>query len=152
MDGWGDSFGRRPMIFTALALFIAGSVLCALSPNIGFLTAARVLQGFGGGGLMTLSQALVGETIPPRERGRYQGYLAGVSVASSTFGPVAGGYLTQAFGWRSIFLVNVPLGFVAALLVLRLATLPGAGRRTKFDALGLVLFMMFVSPVILALE
>jgi EmrB/QacA subfamily drug resistance transporter len=148
----GDSFGRRPMIFTALALFMAGSVLCALSPSIGFLTAARVLQGLGGGGLMTLSQALVGETIPPRERGRYQGYLAGVSVASSTFGPVAGGYLTQAFGWRSIFLVNVPLGLAAAVMVLRLKTKPGDWRRTSFDAPGLVLFTLFVSPVILALE
>ena len=148
----GDSFGRRPMIFTALALFMAGSVLCALSPSIGFLTAARVLQGLGGGGLMTLSQALVGETIPPRERGRYQGYLAGVSVASSTFGPVAGGYLTQAFGWRSIFLVNVPFGLAAVVLVLRLKTKPGDWRRTSFDAPGLVLFTLFVSPVILALE
>ena len=77
----GDSFGRRRMMFTALVLFMVGSVLCALAPNIEFLTATRVLQGFGGGGLMTLSQALVGETIPPRERGRYQGYLAGVSVS-----------------------------------------------------------------------
>jgi len=148
----GDSFGRRPMILTGLALFVADSVLCALSPSIVFLTAARVLQGFGGGGLMTLSQALVGETIPPRERGRYQGYLAGVSVASSTFGPVAGGYLTQAFGWRSIFLVNVPLGLAAVILVLRLKTRPGDWRRTSFDAPGLVLFTLFVSPVILALE
>ena len=148
----GDSFGRRRMMLAALALFIAGSVLCALAPSIEFLTATRVLQGFGGGGLMTLSQALVGETIPPRERGRYQGYLAGVMVSSSTFGPVAGGYLTQAFGWRSIFLVNVPLGLAAVFLVLRLATQPGDRRRTTFDAPGLVLFMMFVSPVILALE
>ena len=101
---------------------------------------------------MTLSQALVGETVPPRERGRYQGYLAGVAVSSNTFGPVAGGYLTQAFGWRSIFLVNVPLGLVAGLLVLRLATQPGDRRRTTFDAPGLVLFIMFVGPVILALE
>ncbi len=101
---------------------------------------------------MTLSQALVGETIPPRERGRYQGYLAAVSVASSTFGPVAGGYLTQAFGWRSIFLVNVPLGLVAVVLVLRLKTQPGDWRRTSFDAPGLLLFTLFVSPVILALE
>ena len=101
---------------------------------------------------MSLSQALVGETIPPRERGRYQGYLAGVSVASSTFGPIAGGYLTQAFGWRSIFLVNVPLGLAAALLVVRLKAQPGDGRPTKFDAPGLVLFTLFVSPVILALE
>src|SRR5580658_2086658 len=71
----GDSFGRKPMMLTALVVFMLGSVLCAFAPNIGILTATRVLQGFGGGGLMTLSQALVGETIPPRERGRYQGYL-----------------------------------------------------------------------------
>ena len=113
----GDTFGRRPMMILGLAIFMVGSVLCALSPNIEWLTAFRVLQGFGGGGLMTLSQALIGETIPPRERGRYQGYLAGVSVSSSTFGPVAGGYLTEAFGWQSIFLVNVPLGLVAVVLM-----------------------------------
>ena len=101
---------------------------------------------------MTLSQALVGETVPPRERGRYQGFLAGVSVASSTFGPVAGGYLTEAFGWRSIFLVNLPLGLIAVVLVLRLKTPPTDRRRTTFDAPGLVLFMLFVSPVILALQ
>jgi EmrB/QacA subfamily drug resistance transporter len=148
----GDSYGRRRMILTALAIFIIGSLLCALAPNIEILTATRVLQGFGGGGLMTLSQALVGETVPPRERGRYQGFLAGVSVASSTFGPVAGGYLTQSFGWRSIFLVNLPLGLLAVLLVLRLKTQPTDRRRTTFDAPGLVLFMMFVSPVILALQ
>jgi EmrB/QacA subfamily drug resistance transporter len=148
----GDTFGRRSMMIIALVIFVVGSVLCALSPNIEFLTAARVLQGFGGGGLMTLSQALVGETIPPRERGRYQGYLAGVAVSSSTFGPVAGGYLTQAFGWQSIFLVNVPLGLVALVLVLRLEWRPSDRRRTTFDTPGLVLFILFVSPVILALE
>src|SRR5579862_3158319 len=148
----GDTFGRRLMMIVALTIFVAGSVLCALSPSIEWLTAFRVLQGFGGGGLMTLSQALIGETIPPRERGRYQGYLAGISVSSSTFGPVAGGYLTQAFGWQSIFLVNVPLGLVAFLLVLRLAAHPSGQRRTTFDTPGLVLFIMFVSPVILALE
>jgi EmrB/QacA subfamily drug resistance transporter len=148
----GDSFGRKPMMLTALAVFMLGSVLCALAPNIEVLTATRVLQGFGGGGLMTLSQALVGETIPPRERGRYQGYLAGISVASSTFGPVAGGYLTQALGWRSIFWVNVPLGLAAVVMVMRLQTRPGDWRRTSFDTLGLIFFMLFVSPIILALE
>lgn len=148
----GNSFGRRNMILIALAIFMVGSVCCALAPGIVLLTAARVLQGFGGGGLMALSQALVGEAVPPRERGRYQGYLAAVAVSSNTFGPVAGGYLTQAFGWRSIFLINIPLGLVAGLLVLRLATQPGDGRRTTFDAPGLLLFIMFVGPVILALE
>src|SRR5579864_4207392 len=148
----GDTFGRRGMMIFALAIFMLGSVLCALSPSILMLTAFRAVQGFGGGGLMTLSQALIGEAIPPRERGRYQGYLAGVAVTSSTFGPVAGGYLTQAFGWQSIFLVNVPLGLIAVVLVLRLDARPGDRRRTTFDIPGLVLFIMFVSPVILALE
>src|SRR5580700_10882398 len=148
----GDTFGRRGMMIFALAIFTLGSVLCALSPNIEFLTAARVLQGFGGGGLMTLSQALIGEAIPPRERGKYQGYLAGIAVSSSTFGPVAGGYLTQAFGWQSVFLINVPLGLIAFFLVLRLDARPGDRRRTTFDTPGLVLFILFVGPVILALE
>jgi EmrB/QacA subfamily drug resistance transporter len=148
----GDTFGRRTMMFAGLMIFMVGSVLCALSPNIEWLTAFRVLQGFGGGGLMTLSQALIGETVPPRERGRYQGYLAGISVSSSTFGPVAGGYLTEAFGWQSIFLVNIPLGLIAMVLVLRLASRPADKRRTTFDIPGLVLFILFVSPVILALE
>ncbi len=72
----GDAFGRRRLMFAALAVFIVASVLCALAPTIELLTLARVLQGLGGGGLMTLSQALIGESIPPRERARYQGYLA----------------------------------------------------------------------------
>jgi EmrB/QacA subfamily drug resistance transporter len=148
----GDSFGRRLMMIAALVIFVSGSVLCALAPSIEWLTVFRVVQGFGGGGLMTLSQALIGEAIPPRERGRYQGYLAGIAVSSNTFGPVAGGYLTQTLGWQSIFLINVPLGFIALVLVLRLKVRPADQRRTTFDAPGLLLFIMFVGPVILALE
>src|SRR5579871_3415901 len=148
----GDTFGRRPMMIMALAIFMLGSLLCALSPNIEWLTAFRVVQGFGGGGLMTLSQALIGEAIPPRERGRYQGYLAGIAVTSNSFGPVAGGYLTQAFGWQSIFLVNIPLGLLATAFVFRIPPRQGDRRRTSFDAPGLVLFVFFVGPVILALE
>lgn len=148
----GDTFGRRWMMFLALGIFISGSLLCALAPNITLLTLFRVIQGFGGGGLMTLSQALIGESIPPRERGRYQGYLAGIAVSSNTFGPVAGGYLTQAFGWQSIFLINIPLGLLAALFVFRIPGRQGDRRRTTFDSPGLVLFIFFVGPVILALE
>src|SRR5258708_6040674 len=80
----GDTFGRRLMMICALAIFVLGSALCAVSPNIELLTAARVLQGFGGGGLMRLSQALLGEAIPPRERGRYRGYLARLAAWAST--------------------------------------------------------------------
>src|SRR5579884_1219971 len=116
----GDAFGRRRLMFVALGVFIVASVACALSPTVELLTLARVLQGLGGGGLMTLSQALIGEAIPPRERARYQGYLATVAMTANSFGPVAGGYLTEHFGWRSIFLINMPIGLGAVALVARM--------------------------------
>jgi MFS family permease len=105
----GDLFGRRLLMLISLSIFIIASMLCSLSGDIIELTLARVMQGLGGGGLMTLSQALIGESVPLRERGRFQGYLASVIVCSSTFGPVAGGFLTQLFGWPSVFLINLPL-------------------------------------------
>ena len=148
----GDVFGRRHMMVVALAAFMLASVLCALSSSIEMLSAMRVLQGFGGGGLMTLSQALVGEAVPPRERGRYQGYLAAVAVSSSTFGPFAGGYLTQYLGWQSIFLLNVPIGLGAVLLVLRLPSNIGRITMPPFDVSGLALFAAFVASSVLALE
>ena len=148
----GDVLGRRLLLFVALALFVAASIACALAPSILLLTAARVLQGLGGGGLMTTSQALVGEVVPPRERGRYQGYLASIFVASSTFGPVAGGWLTQHFGWQSVFMVNLPLGLAAALLAIRLPRRVAGGGRLQFDFLGVVLFAAFITPMLLALE
>lgn len=148
----GDAFGRRTVMFFALALFMVASVLCALAPTVELLTLARVLQGLGGGGLMTLSQALIGETIPPRERARYQGYLAAVAVSANTFGPVAGGFLTEHFGWPSIFLVNVPIGLVAMALVIRLPK-PVADRLPwRSDPGGLIYFTLFVATTLLALE
>ncbi|MBC7800154.1 MAG: MFS transporter, partial [Gemmatimonadaceae bacterium] len=148
----GDALGRKRLLFVALAVFIGASVACALAPTLLWLTAARVVQGFGGGGLMTLSQALVGETVPPRERGRYQGYLASIFMASSTFGPVAGGWLTQQFGWQSVFLINVPLGLIATVLAFRLPDRVPVESRVRFDWLGLLLFSGFVVPLLLALE
>jgi predicted MFS family arabinose efflux permease len=133
-------------------VFIVASVLCALAPTIELLTLARVLQGLGGGGLMTLSQALIGESIPPRERARYQGYLASVMVTSSTFGPVVGGYLTHHLGWRSVFLINVPLGLVAVLLTVRLKSRVYRQRPWRFDSFGLLLFITFIVPLLLALD
>jgi EmrB/QacA subfamily drug resistance transporter len=149
----GDAFGRRRMMFVALGVFILASLLCAISPTVELLTAARVLQGLGGGGLMTLSQALIGESIPPRERARYQGYIATVAVSANTFGPVAGGYLTQHFGWESIFLVNVPIGLVAVALTLKLPRRkPQHEHRWRADPYGLVLFTVTVAAILLALE
>jgi EmrB/QacA subfamily drug resistance transporter len=148
----GDSFGRRRLMFFALPIFMVASILCALSPSVDLLTLARILQGLGGGGLMTLSQALIGETIPPRERARYQGYLAAVAVCANSFGPVAGGYLTEHFGWPSIFWVNVPIGLCALALTTRLPN-PSVERVPwRADPGGLFLFTIFVATALLALE
>jgi EmrB/QacA subfamily drug resistance transporter len=148
----GDALGRKRLMFVALGLFVAASVACALAPTLLLLIAARVAQGAGGGGLMTMSQALIGESVPPRERARYQGYLASIFMVSSTFGPVAGGWLTQQFGWRSVFLVNVPLGALAAVMALRLPDRVGAVSRVRFDWIGLLFFVGFVVPLLLSLE
>lgn len=147
----GDALGRKRLLLVSLAVFIVASILCAAAPTLLALVAARVLQGIGGGGLMTLSQALVGEVVPGRERGKYQGYLASVFMISSTFGPVAGGWLTQHFGWASVFWVNVPLGLVAVVMAARLPARAGTGG-LRFDWLGLVFFAAFVVPLLLALE
>lgn len=148
----GDVLGRRRLLFIALTLFLVASVLCALAPTMLALIFARVLQGAGGGGLMTLSQALVGEIVPARERPRFQGYLAGTFMVSSTFGPVAGGWLTQHFGWASVFYVNLPLGAIAMLLAFRLPNRCEVGGKFRFDWLGIGLLAGFVIPLLLALE
>ena len=148
----GDAFGRRKLMYVALAVFIVASLLCALAPTIELLSLARILQGLGGGGLMTLSQALIGEAIPPRERARYQGYLAAIAVCANSFGPVAGGWLTEHFGWRSIFLINVPIGLIAVALTFRLPTKTVDRIAWRPDPLGLILFTTFVTAVLLALE
>lgn len=150
----GDAFGRRRMMFIALGVFAAGSVLCTIANSMLMLILARMLQGLGGGGLMTTSQALIGEIVPPRERPRYQGYLATIVVSSNMFGPVAGGVLTHAFGWRSIFLVNLPVALLAAVLVAwRLpARKIKRDTRFRFDFLGLALFVTLVVSLLLTLS
>ncbi|HVY13578.1 MAG TPA: MFS transporter, partial [Rhodopila sp.] len=148
----GDALGRRRMMFVAIAVFVLASVLCALSTSILMLTAARLLQGAGGGGLMTLSQALIAEAVPPRQRGKYQGYLSGMYATAATFGPVAGGWLTQHYGWQSVFMVNLPLGALAAVLVLRLPAVARSGGPINFDVWGTVFFAGFIGPLLLAME
>ena len=146
-----DMHGGRRMLLIALSVFLGASLLCAVATSIEMLIVARVLQGLGGGGLMTLTQSLIGESVPPRERARYQGYLAAVMVTSSVFGPVVGGYLAHAFGWRSIFLINLPLGALAMLLTLRLPVRPQRVQVWAFDGLGVVLFVLFILPTLVAL-
>lgn len=148
----GDVWGRKRLLIMALVLFMAASILCALSVSVEMLTLMRILQGFGGGGLMTLSQALVGEAAPPRERARYQGYLAAVAVSSSAFGPVAGGFLTEHFGWQSVFLVNLPIGLLALVLAMRLPRRAGSREPFRFDLLGMLLFASFIGSALVLLQ
>ena len=147
-----DMFGRKRMMLVALVLYMAASVLCALSVSLPMLVAMRALQGIGGGGLMTLSQALLGENVPARARGQFQGYLAACIVAGTTFGPVAGGLLSHAFGWQAVFLVNLPLGLLAMALLTRLPAGAVHSAGGTFDVPGMVLLPLFVVPLLLALS
>ncbi|HEY8287822.1 MAG TPA: MFS transporter, partial [Acetobacteraceae bacterium] len=147
-----DLFGRREVMIAALIVFMAAACLCAAAPSFNLLLAARVLQGLGGGGLMTLAQALLGEHVPPRQRGSYQGYLSANIVAGSTLGPVAGGFLTELWGWQSVFLGYLPLGLLAIVLVMRLPKGTRGSRRAGFDAPGMVLLTTFIVPLLLAVS
>lgn len=145
-----DTFGRREMMIIALLFFAAASAFCAMAPTFEWLLVGRAMQGLGGGGLMTLAQALIGENVPPRERGTYQGYLSANIVTGSTIGPVLGGLMTATWGWRSVFLGYVPLCLLALLLVLRLPKGGQMAGRTPIDFAGMVLLTTFVVPLLMA--
>ncbi len=121
----GDRYGRRDALLGALGLFALGSLACTASPGMWWLIASRVLQGLGGGGLMVMSQALIGEVVSPRQRPRFQAWLSGVFVLSSVVGPVLGGIVVSRYSWRWLFVANLPLCAVAAWRVARLPK--GAG-------------------------
>ena len=109
----GDLYGRRNTIFVSVALFIAGSLLCGLASSMTFLIIARAIQGLGGGGLFVLALSVVGDVVPPRERGKIQGVFAAVFSTSSVLGPLAGGWISENFDWHWIFFINLPLGLIA---------------------------------------
>jgi len=137
----GDRFGRKRMLLVALTIFTIASLGCAAAPTLLTLVIARAVQGLGGGGLMTLAQALIGEHVPPRERGRFQGYFAGVFALASTSGPILGAYLTEHVSWRSVFAINLPLGILAGYLARRIpAQRPAHGGTYRPDVIGTLLF------------
>jgi EmrB/QacA subfamily drug resistance transporter len=149
----GDRFGRKRMLLVALAIFTVASIACAIAPTLLTLILARGLQGLGGGGLMTLAQALIGEHVPPRERGRFQGYFAAVFALASTSGPILGAYLTEHLTWRSVFAVNIPLGILAAYLAQRIPSAPPPRRgRYEPDIVGALLFCISTLGLLITLS
>jgi EmrB/QacA subfamily drug resistance transporter len=137
-----DIYGRRAMIIAALSLFIVGSVLCAVAPNMPVLILARALQGLGGGGIMPVVQTVISDVVTPRERGQYQAYFSGVWVAAGIGGPILGGVFAEHLHWSMIFWINVPLALGAlALLLPKMGKIPVFHRRRKVDWLGGVLLM-----------
>ncbi len=147
-----DAFGRSRLLLVGLVTHGAGALLCAMAGSFGGLILGRMVQGCGGGALTTLTMALIGEALPPRERGRFQAYIASCFVLASSVGPLVGGWLTQHHGWRACFWVMLPLLALAFALALRLPRRapPGAGQPFSFDAWGALLFAGFVGPALLA--
>jgi EmrB/QacA subfamily drug resistance transporter len=150
---WGkisDLYGRRPMFRAAIGVFVTGSVVAALAPSMGVLIAGRAIQGLGAGGLIALALATIGDIIPPRERGRYQGYFGAVFGTSSVAGPLLGGWFTDGPGWRWIFWINVPIGLAALIVTSRaLRRAPTVRREHKIDYLGAALVVAAVSSILL---
>lgn len=148
----GDMYGRKMMMALGLVISTLGSVLCHFAPSMDMLTLFRVVQGLGAGGLMALSSALVGQAVGPRERGRYQAYIATVAVTANAFGPVLGGFLTEHFGWRSIFLVNPVLVALALLLLSRLALTNAPSSRKGIDLGGALILAIAFASFVMAID
>jgi EmrB/QacA subfamily drug resistance transporter len=147
-----DIHGRRAMMLTALGLFIAGSALSAVAPNMGLLIAARTLQGAGGGGITPLVQITIADIVTPRERGHYQAYMGIAWVVAGVLGPALGGVIADHLHWSAIFWFNVPLGLVAALLTGQaMQRLPRHERPHRLDILGAALMTAAATTLLLAL-
>ncbi len=153
-----DLYGRKPFFLFAIAVFITGSVLCTFATSMYMLAAFRAVQGIGAGGLFSLVLAIVGDIIPPRERAKYQGYFMAVFGTSSVLGPVVGGALAGqdtllgVDGWRWIFLINVPIGIVALVVVARVLHISHERRERRIDYLGAATLIVALVPLLIVAE
>jgi EmrB/QacA subfamily drug resistance transporter len=152
---WGkvsDLYGRRLIFQVAIGIFLLGSALSGLSQNMTELIAFRALQGVGGGGLFAIALSIIGDVIPPRERGRYQGYFGAVFGVASVAGPLLGGWLTDGPGWRWIFYINLPVGLAALVVTSMVLTMPVVRREHQIDYLGAATIVAAVSCLLLYLD
>src|SRR5215207_3211047 len=153
-----DLYGRKPLILIAMSVFLVGSVLCGMSDSMLELAAYRAVQGLGAGGLFSLVLAIIADIVPPRERARYQGYFLAVFGTSSVLGPVVGGFFAGSeeilgiTGWRWVFLVNVPIGLAALLVVTRVLNIPHLRREHRIDWPGAIALTVALVPLLLVAE
>ncbi|MCW4386603.1 MFS transporter [Salinibacterium sp. SYSU T00001] len=146
----GDLIGRKGLLIAAILLFMAGSVLGAVAADMSMLISARVVQGLGGGGLMILSQAIIADIVPARERGKYMGAMGAVFAVSSVAGPLLGGWFTEGPGWRWTFWMNIPVGLVALAAAVFLLHLPHRERsKPRIDAWGMALLAVATTCIVL---
>lgn len=145
----GDQYGRKRLFQTAIVIFLIGSALCGMAQNMPELIGFRALQGLGGGGLMVLSMAIVGDIVPPRERGRYQGLFGAVFGATSVLGPLLGGLFTEHLSWRWVFYVNLPVGAVALAVIATALRIPRRTEHHAIDYLGTFLIAAVATCLVL---
>ena len=128
-----DLYGRRPVFLTTMGLFIVGSLLCGIAQSMDQLIAARAVQGFGGGAIQALAFAILGDILPPRERGRYIGYFTLAFVGAALLGPLIGGFIIDHWTWPWIFFINVPLAGIATVVSYSALRLPFPRRKARLD-------------------
>ncbi|MET7323984.1 MFS transporter [Streptomyces sp. NPDC005549] len=145
----GDQYGRKKLFQLAIGIFLVGSALCGIAQGMSELIVFRALQGLGGGGLMVLSMAIVGDLVPPRERGRYQGLFGAVFGATSVLGPLLGGVFTEHLSWRWVFYINLPVGVVALAVIAAVLHIPRRTTRHVIDYLGTLLIASVATCLVL---
>ncbi|WP_329136675.1 MDR family MFS transporter [Streptomyces sp. NBC_00670] len=145
----GDMYGRKGVFMTSIVLFLIGSALSGMAQDMGQLIGFRAVQGLGAGGLMVGVMAIIGDLIPPRERGKYQGMMAGVMALAMIAGPLVGGTITDHLGWRWSFYINLPLGAVALIAISAVLHLPKKRAQTRIDYLGAALLTVGITSIVL---